>query len=213
MCAGYNYSISNVTEDAMSDPKKKGCRGHRGATHPCAINSAAQIARAKRLLEDAPTVERLVPGTFQRIADETGLSVRTVQHLREGSRWASVPPAPRNPNALRGATLSNLQLPDPSLVRHAFALGDETQSIIWRWSREPAMVHDLFTGTPYILLAFYCLPAADIEYALRTGTWAPDTLKRGSVSPSLRRDDWAAANRAWAVNTNEFCRIQVVPSA
>lgn len=70
----------------------------RGSDHPLAVYSECQIARVKMLLQDAPRVERYAPGTFERIARETGVSARVVKHVRDGTRWAHVEPASCNMN-------------------------------------------------------------------------------------------------------------------
>jgi hypothetical protein len=65
----------------------------KGRAHPLAVYSDDQIARVKALLAAAPRVEQYAPGTFDRIARETGVSPRVVKHVRDGTRRAHVAPA------------------------------------------------------------------------------------------------------------------------
>lgn len=65
----------------------------KGSDHPLAVYSEDQIARVKAMLRDAPRVERFAPGTFYRVSRETGVSVRMVKHVRDGTRWAHVAPS------------------------------------------------------------------------------------------------------------------------
>lgn len=64
----------------------------RGEDHHNAKYSEAQVRRALRLIDESPkkAIERLAPGAMRQIAEETGLSVRVVMHLRSKTRWANI---------------------------------------------------------------------------------------------------------------------------
>lgn len=64
----------------------------RGEDHHNAKYSEAQVRHALQLIDEAPkkVIERLAPGVMRQIAEETGLSVRAVMHLRSKTRWTNI---------------------------------------------------------------------------------------------------------------------------
>lgn len=65
-----------------------------GENHMFAKYSDAEVARAKRLIEDAPKRVTLQRGEVGRIASQTGLPVRYIRSLVSGERRPRLKPEP-----------------------------------------------------------------------------------------------------------------------
>jgi hypothetical protein len=66
----------------------------RGEAHPRSKYTAAAVARAKRLLAEAPRITIIADGHVQRISRETGIAIETLRAISKGTRWAHIPPEP-----------------------------------------------------------------------------------------------------------------------
>ncbi len=86
-----------MTTTDMRDPADYGRsntqRRARGQAHPHAVYSNAQVALAKRLLEDAPRVTVLARGTLRDISKRTGIARSALLHIHYGTSWSHIEPA------------------------------------------------------------------------------------------------------------------------
>lgn len=65
-----------------------------GEMHPRSVYTDAQVALAKRLLLDAQSTVVLARGQLREIAKKTGIPRSSLLHIRYGTGWKHVEPAP-----------------------------------------------------------------------------------------------------------------------
>lgn len=135
------------------------------------------------------------------IADELGMKFGHVARVL--SRWPTVHAAPATPVPDAVVTpAAKPSLPAAALIAELFRIDLKTRAVVWSATGENAQhTSDVWTDEPIVLLGFYALCPVDVMAVLTLGHW-PDTAE--DLTPSIRRSDWAEAQRRFNRNAKQL---------